>query len=361
MTVDERARAALSDIQGRAAAALDVDAALASVVTSNPRRSRFAVPAVAVAVTILVLFFAWAHHDASPENAPPADPIPTAPVPNDPEAATGHAFIVSISTGARTRLPRHITDIPLARNFVASPDGTQVAFSDFNHVYVTTLLPGLVQRVGKADQYTVPAWSRDGDRLVYSVGGTCILLDVETGQRRTIVRGALPLLAPNFNEDGSAVLYTRRAGKAFGLWVTDLSSGRTALLAHRSAWGFYSPDGSQIAFRGTSADEPIDLEFTDRTLSVMTSTGRFIFPTAGGGTGTQGDALAFWPSWSPNGALIATQDWHGSDLSILKASSGALVDGISTEGLGPDTHSSWMDDDHLIVERITGCTTTVEC
>jgi Tol biopolymer transport system component len=363
MTIDDLGRIATTELQDRAASDLDIDAALESVTARRPRAHPFAIPAIAVAIAALAAIFIWAQDPSNPDSAPPADSTPTqsTPAPDSPTRVSVDAFIVNTSTGDRSELPRHIARIPLARNFVASPDGSQIAFSDFTHLYVTTLEPGVVQKVSNADEYTVPAWSADGDRLVYTVAGDCFVIDLDTGERRTIISGRQPLFAPNFSPDGSTVLFTRRAGNAFGLWELDVDSGQTSLLSARSAWGFYSPDGSTVAFRHTRADEPIDLEFTDMSLSTMTVSGQDMHPGGSGGGGTQGDALAFWPSWAPSGALIANQSWHTRDLHIIDTSNGDVVDTISTDSLEGSAHSTWIDDEHLIVEGLTDCTVTVEC
>ncbi|HEX5016611.1 MAG TPA: hypothetical protein VFX15_03375, partial [Actinomycetes bacterium] len=371
MTIDDRGRTATTELQDRALRDIDLDKALASV-TAQPARTRpFAMPAIVLAVVAVTALLIWAQDYLKVDSAPPADSTPTqSPQPPDGRALDdAQAFILNTATGNRSPLSSHITKIPLAHNFVASPDGSQIAFSDFNHLYVTTLERGVVRTLSRADAYTVPAWSSDGEYLVYTVAGKCFVIELDTGTRQLVHRGGQPLFAPNFAPDNSAILITRRAGKAFGVWEVDLASGQKTLLRKRAAWGFYSPDGSTIAYRRTWASQPLDTEMTRWALSMMTASGEDTGWQAGvGNAGSQGHALAFWPSWSPSGAFIADQGWHTHGLRITDASNGDIVDVISTEDLvdstsvwGSTLRSTWINDEHLIVEAVTTCSTTVEC
>jgi dipeptidyl aminopeptidase/acylaminoacyl peptidase len=184
-----------------------------------------------------------------------------------------------------------------------SPDGTKVVFARIpgfretvDSLLVVPVEGGTPQRIedgGEEPAYSYPAWSPDGERVFYF------------GVFRD---GA---------EDGPGLAWTNADGTGDGYLVDNLLldqvEGETAGLA-------WSPDGTRLAFAGTS-------EAGHSAVYVVGADGTGLTELVGGD-----DARYAWPTWSPDGSRIAYVVDHqvfsiGLDGTGLRELAGGPADG----------------------------------
>lgn len=192
---------------------------------------------------------------------------------------------------------------------VLSPDGRQVVFRALNDLYLMEL--GRSPRPLTRDTWwkSDPAFSPDGDRLVYSTdrGGTLDLWirDLKTGQDRQLTN--LPDLAATasaWSPDGSRVAFLDQTG---ALYTVEVATGavRQVFTATfepgRPAW---SPDGKVIALAAVKPYSARFREGLNKILLVDTETGagRYVDPMPERSIQTRGDD---GPVWSPDGRRMA--------------------------------------------------------
>ncbi|MGH2674052.1 MAG: TolB family protein [Actinomycetota bacterium] len=157
-----------------------------------------------------------------------------------------------------------------------SPDGTKVVFARIpgfrvalDSLFVVPVEGGTPQRIedgGEEPSYSYPAWSPDGERVFY------------IGRFRDSA------------DDGPGLAWTNADGTGDGYLVDNLLldqvEGETAGLA-------WSPDGTRLAFAGTS-------EARHSAVYVVGSDGTGLTELVGG------DSERYaWPTWSPDGSRIA--------------------------------------------------------
>jgi Tol biopolymer transport system component len=119
-------------------------------------------------------------------------------------------------------------------------------------------------------------------------------------------------------------------------------------LPKRAAFGSFSPDGSQIAFRRTGFDGDPITEMTVGNLYLANSDGsdfERVGPEADSRSQIDGGAL--WPMWSPNGTRIVYERLYGNGVFVYDVHTG------ESRHVTPDgTRPTWLDSNTLIIEAM---------
>lgn len=263
-------------------------------------------------------------------------------------------IFVDVRTREAIPLPKSIRAIPGAGNYEVSPDGTMLLFdtqSDgaaISQIYVanvdgTSLHRLTNDRVGAM----TGSWSPDGAWIVY-VGrskGTDVnedvvlfILDVTTGETTRVLGGrAADLADPHFSPDGRSIL--TRLG---ALSAVPATLGEPTGLLDGVPFGWYSPDGTKIAFGRTG----YWVEGHGGG-----SFGEIWLANADGSNprrlaGDRSNSLLS-PSWSPDGTRIATVRLGTEDEVVILD---VLTKRLRQLGIAGG-RVCWLDDDTLIVER----------
>jgi len=292
-------------------------------------------------------------------NGTPAVPVPTPASPTPPppgsinpsHPTTTDVSFVDVRTGRSTQLPPIIRSSGVT-HFQVSPDGGRVAFESDGPIKVANLDGSDLRTIADG---SAPAWTPDGEQLVYTNGYYSILItDVTSGRTREIFRTDNPLYHPNVSPDGERILFTwlKPGTQGFALWTIPVRGGQPRVLplphnAHTfPAFGTYSPDGTMIAFRETQYDGFDPTQMTSGGLWLANADGTGARPIASFSTWmSQTNESALWPMWSPDGTRIAYQRLIKGGVKIVRIRDGG-VDGIGRAGTNP----VWLDNDTLIIE-----------
>lgn len=172
-----------------------------------------------------------------------------------------------------------------------SPEYTQVAYSEF---YDQGIWVMNADGSGAVQLNTIgggPAWSPDGKKLAYHVGGTA-------GKNRSVwVMNAdgtdadqissVPGSFPDWSPDGSLILFHGEVNS--GIWQIASDGSGEKLLYRYGGYPVWSPDGEQVAY----------ISLTDWYLWVMNKDGTGNRKLTDHGSGQ--------PAWSADGQWIAYQ------------------------------------------------------
>ena len=281
----------------------------------------------------------------SPRSSPPEPINPSYPTTTD-------VSVVDVQTGRPTQLPSTIRSSGVT-HLQVSPDGGRVAFESDGLIKVANLDGSDLRTVAEG---AAPAWTPDGEQLVYTYGYYAIrITDVASGRTREIFRSENPVYHPNVGPDGERILFTwlKPGTPGFALWTIPVRRGQPRALplphgAHTfPAFGTYSPDGTMIAFRKTQYDGIDTTQMTSGGLWLANADGsdpHLIGPY--NAWMSQINATALWPMWSPDGTRVAYQGIIKNGVKIVDIRDGS-VDRIGAAGTNP----VWLDNDTLIIEE----------
>ncbi len=223
-----------------------------------------------------------------------------------------------------------------------SPDGGRdlmIVDSDGENVRRLARIDGLLMS---------PSWSRDGRKIVYTVGredGSWDVieraLDSGTERRVAVPRGlnATPVYSP----DGTRLMFAAENGRDLDLFELDLGSGRTRLVRGGPGADMsptYSTDGRLIAFNSDRIGQP--------HIYVMPAEGGEAVLLSPYTYGEPGHYAA--PDWSPETSFVAFHGRSRGQHQIMVADAskpGSTVQQITDEGRNEDP--SWAPDGRHIV------------
>ncbi len=153
------------------------------------------------------------------------------------------------------------------------------------------------------------AFSPDGQRVVYSMGGSLWLQAIDTDSADELTYGPGYDYQPDWSPDGRFIVFARHHADAIELWRVDVSSRKTQQLTQTKAVQVqprYSPDGGGIAFVSTAGTGHFNLyvaELNEAGLGAPravvapreSSIARYYYST---------HDHAIDPSWAPDGKSL---------------------------------------------------------
>jgi Tol biopolymer transport system component/imidazolonepropionase-like amidohydrolase len=188
-----------------------------------------------------------------------------------------------------------------------SPDGKAIAFAALGDLYVMPIGGAPKSLTHDAAYDTDPAWSPDGNWLVYSsdkAGGLLQLWlrDMRSGTERQLTHLATQPISPTFSPDGKRIAYLDVDGmwRRSGVAVVEVATGKVTQI-HASIFApgapTWSPDGKRVVVTMVAPYSAKYREGTNQVLS-MSSTG---------GVFASNDQ---WYAPSPN-LSIDSRGWNG--------------------------------------------------
>jgi Tol biopolymer transport system component len=280
--------------------------------------------------------------------------------PSAAELAT-HPHFLDLGTGETRLLPDSLAG---GYSYVASPDGTRVAYSsktgggcadggvtvaNIDGTDVRTLQPpeGFVS--------CAPRWSPDGTKIVYQQRadtedsvGNLFVYDLATGQKTQITdleltRAWWYFLSPSFNAYGQHVLFhlPRSSSETtrWDVWSVPVTGGEPSLVLRNATFPIdrgEGPEGLLIQFLlpGTN-------DFSGQSLM----TARPVPESDIRHTLVEANNSIWWPTISPDRNRIAYQD--GGSIYVIEIYPGSARGEPSNVAVG--STAEWLDNDTLIV------------
>ena len=192
---------------------------------------------------------------------------------------TGRVYAVS-PDGSQLRLLSRVNGSGLAW----SPDGDRLAYLIGGDVSESGLALHVVDADGKHDQLVMksdqllngpPSWSPDGKRIAIAIGGTLYTMNEGGGQVRSITHMMSGNeFRPDWSPDGTKLLFEATEGSPSvrtDLYVIGVDGSRLLRLTSTpqfESWPRWSPDGKWIAFvRHDGQDRPASLQVARTDMS----------------------------------------------------------------------------------------------
>ena len=248
---------------------------------------------------------------------------------------------------------------------VISPDGTKVAFAAVGDIYVMTIGQKPVNITNDRYLDTDPAWSPDGNQLVYSSdkGRDHLQLwirDLRTGKDRELTHLATQPQGASWSPDGKRIAFFDVDGiwRAAQVSVVDVETGKvTKLHDTLNAPGMptWSPDGKRIAMANIAPYSKTVREGTNQIFTISAENGaanpdeKWFMPVPNLSIDSRGYC---GPVWSPDGKKMAAI--YEGVLAVWPVST-------SGEPLGPPRHMtseiayapSWAgDSEHILYQSL---------
>jgi hypothetical protein len=173
------------------------------------------------------------------------------------------------------------------QHYLWSPDYARIAYDVQGQVYVVNSDGSGLRAIGPG---MAPSWSADSKRLAYERSGDkgplVIVVDLDSGRETTLVAGSRPAWSPGHGASSQrlAYFYTASPNQPPSVYMFDLTSGATSVIASDGNDPAWSPDGAAIA--------------------MLTSRGEIVVVTLDPGhVSTAGKGWGY--TWSPDGQRLA--------------------------------------------------------
>jgi Tol biopolymer transport system component len=245
---------------------------------------------------------------------------------------------------------------------VLSPDGTQIAFAAVGDIYAVSTTGGKpVNLTSDAALDTDPAWSPDGNSLVYSSDKNSAHLqlwirDMKSGQARQVTRLSTQPQGASFSPDGTKVVFFNVTGmwRVAQMSVLDIASGEVTTIHDtlpQPGTPTWSPDGRRVALASVAPMSTRFREGTNQILTISTEGGAdewhapvplLSIDSRGGGG----------PVWSPDGTRMAAI--YEGTLSVWPVSRTGAPLGPPRRVTSESAHSpSWQGDSrHILYQSL---------
>lgn len=270
--------------------------------------------------------------------------LPAEPAATSPQQAATASLEPLPATAVPASTPVPATPSPVPTRAVSDGGGGLIAFysnaSGSNDIYIMNA-DGTNLRQLTADEgdSRLPAWSRDGQRLVYqsSVNGVyqIMMLTLVSGQTTQITQDACNHFNPVWSGHGRLAFYSDCDGNR-EIYTTGADGTGTVQLTFTDDvynwFPFWSPDDTRITFSSNR-------EGAKYQIFVMNADGTNPVPLA------RGCVSAF----SPDGTRIVYSSYCDGtgDILVMNAQGGNVVN--LTNGVGENANPSWSRDGTRIV------------
>jgi Tol biopolymer transport system component len=266
-------------------------------------------------------------------------------------------YVVDVTTGARSPFP--VPTTPGSQDLSYSPDATQIAYSapgegEFRQIFVMDADGSNRRQLTSLDGNAgEPAWSPDGERIVYLAspvgqGDRLEIIDIGSmGTSRLPSRADQPSVSvPSWSPDGRSIVFNATTAAGDNLVRTvDLATGDDQTVARNAVLPAWSPTDDVIAF-DTYSSARLTLVRADGT-----------------GRRTIGPVWSLHANWSPDGTRIAFDaPWPDKNMCngptatscSTEPPSGTYVYDIATDttlsaGAAGSHIESWIDDRTVLV------------
>ena len=184
-----------------------------------------------------------------------------------------------------------------------SPDGQKIAFSvDDREDHIAVMDADGNNREKLEDRSRHPSWSPDGGEIAFVSwidGGNEIYVIGVGGQgRKRVTHDLAPKQNPSFSPDGRRIAYEDgHDERFFHIYVVDADGRNRKKLEDQALYPSWSPDGQVIAYYVLDGIGPGNFR---GTIHLMTADGRYIRQLSDGH-----DARDFEPDFSPVGLAVS--------------------------------------------------------
>ena len=166
-----------------------------------------------------------------------------------------------------------------------SPQGDWIVFESSGQIYkIKTNGDSLTQLTFSGENF-FPEWSPDGSKIVYDRIDSVWMMDANSSNKKSIIRGRMP----SFSPDGSKILFSG----GIQLHLVDTTGSNEVVLTSLDGGGIrhpsFSPGGDKIVFQHQLSGERPD------TWVINSDGTNLVRLTTDGG---------YAPSWSPDGSKI---------------------------------------------------------